>query len=239
MNLTPQPSRDPKTIQSMFAKVAERYDQANSILSFGIHHIWRSRLVRLAAVKPGERVLDCATGTGDLAVKLKLSCPDSQVIGTDFCQEMLRHAPQKARDHRVSVQFLWADAMSLPFPDESFDLVTISFGIRNVVEPQKALREMARVLKPGGRVFVLEFGQVDLPGLATLYRFYSEKILPVVGGLVTGQKEAYSYLQKTSASFPCGREFLSYMDQAFPFQNLQYQSLSGGIAYLYRGFKPG
>lgn len=228
-------SRDPQKIQSMFARVAEKYDQANSVCSFGIHHLWRSRVARAAKLRPGERVLDCATGTGDLAIKFKLSCPQAQVIGTDFCQEMLNRAPQKARNHRADVQFLWADAMNLPFPDHSFDVVSIAFGIRNVADPVKALNEMGRVLRPGGRILILEFGQVRVPLMAFFYRLYSERILPALGGWVTGQKEAYQYLQRSSATFPDREDFLDLMETALAFENLRYEPVSGGIAYLYRG----
>lgn len=227
-------AKDSKTIQDMFSRVARRYDAANSVLSLGIHHLWRNRVVRAVSLKPGERALDCATGTGDLAVKLKASCVGAQVIGTDFCDEMLNRAPQKARDYRVNVQFLIADAMQLPFPDASFDAVTIAFGIRNVADPRRAISEMARVLKPNGRLVILEFGQPNIPIISDLYKFYSETILPWIGGLVTGHREAYSYLQKSSASFPCGKAFLDMIDESFPFQKLTCKSLSGGIAYMYK-----
>lgn len=226
--------KDARIIQDMFARVAKRYDQANSILSFGIHHLWRNRVVRSLNLQPGERALDCATGTGDLAVKLKASCKQAQVIGTDFCDEMLQRAPQKARDHRVNVQFLIADVMNLPFPDASFDAVTISFGIRNVADPKRAIQEMARVLKPNGRMIILEFGQPSIPIISDLYRFYSEKILPWIGGLVTGQRQAYKYLQTSSREFPCRQEFLKLLNESFPFQQTSFESLSGGIAYMYK-----
>lgn len=226
--------KDARIIRDMFALVARKYDQANSVLSLGIHHLWRNRVVRAVNLQPGERALDCATGTGDLAVKLKASCKQAQVIGTDFCDEMLQRAPQKARDYRVNVQFLIADVMQLPFPDGSFDAVTISFGIRNVADPRRAIQEMARVLKPNGRLIILEFGQPDIPIISDLYRFYSEKILPYIGGLVTGQRQAYKYLQTSSKEFPCGNDFLQLIDESFPFQKTSYETLSGGIAYMYR-----
>lgn len=237
-NQTPVPGApDPSRVQSMFAKVAPKYDDANTVLSMGIHHLWRKKVVAWAQVQDGDQILDCATGTGDLALEFKKANPTSSVTGTDFCQEMLDFAPPKAQKRGLDATFLWADAMNLPFPDQSFNVVTISFGIRNVAVPAKALSEMFRVLKPGGRLLVLEFGQPELPGFAQLYRFYSEQVLPRIGGWVTGQKDAYQYLQKSSAKFPCGREFLDLMKASAPFTKMEYRTLSGGIAYLYRGVK--
>lgn len=230
--------KDPARIQSMFAKVAPKYDQANTVLSAGIHHLWRKKLVRWADVRPEDSILDCATGTGDLALEFKAAYPGTTVTGTDFCQEMLDHAPLKAKNLGLEAKFLWADATNLPFPDQTFNVVTISFGIRNVVDPQKALREMHRVLKPGGRLLVLEFGQPEIPVFKEAYKFYSEKVLPMIGGWVTGQKEAYEYLQTSSAEFPCGRAFVDQLLRpAGEFEKLEYRTLTGGIAYLYRAQK--
>ena len=228
---------DPQKIQGMFAKVAPKYDSANTVLSFGIHHLWRKKLVSMAMLQPGEAVLDCATGTGDLAIEFKATHPQVSVTGTDFCQEMLDFAPRKAAGRGLPIKFLWADATNLPFPDASFDVVTISFGIRNVAEPEKALAEMYRVLRPGGRLLVLEFGQPETPVFADLYKFYSTKILPQIGGWVTGQKDAYSYLQSSSAAFPCGKKFVDLMKETSPYQKVEMKTLTGGIAYIYRGLK--
>jgi demethylmenaquinone methyltransferase/2-methoxy-6-polyprenyl-1,4-benzoquinol methylase len=233
-----QHSPQPEKIRSMFAKVASNYDKANSVLSMGIHHLWRKKLVKLSGAKPGMKVLDCATGTGDLAIEFKKAVgPAGQVIGTDFCKEMLIPAPAKAQSHGLQVQFEQADVMNLPYPDAQFDIATISFGIRNVADPVKALQEMARVVKPGGSVFVLEFGQADLPVFAPIFNFYSEKVLPIVGGWVTGQKEAYQYLQKSSAAFPCKTQFLDMMVKAESFKMMEFHSLTGGVAYIYHGQK--
>ena len=137
---------------------------------------------------------------------------------------MLESAPDKAKNRNMHIQFSEADVMNLPFTDKKFDVCSISFGIRNVADPVKALSEMARVTKSGGTVMVLEFGQVDIPGFAGLYNFYSEKVLPVIGGWVTGQKEAYQYLQKSSAAFPCKAEFLGLMDQTKVFEKTEFGS---------------
>lgn len=231
-------SKDPNTIRSMFAKVAGNYDRANNVLSMGIHHLWRKKLVRISGADSEDRVLDCATGTGDLALEFKkIVGQEGQVIGTDFCQEMLQLAPQKSQQAGLPVEFSVADVMALPFADSRFDVCSISFGIRNVADPAKALQEMARVVRPGGRVMILEFGQVQIPFFSSLYNFYSEKILPKIGGLVTGQEEAYQYLQKSSAHFPCREKFIQLMESTGAFVKCDYFSLSGGIAFIYRGVK--
>jgi len=228
-------SPNPEIIRSMFSKVAANYDKANSVLSMGIHHLWRKKLVKYSGAQPGNAILDCATGTGDLAIEFKKTVQDGRVIGTDFCLEMLGPAPGKAQARGLDINFEQADATALQYADRSFDITSISFGIRNVSDPVKALQEMARVTKPGGKVMVLEFGQVDMPIFGPLYNFYSEKVLPQIGGLVTGQKEAYSYLQKSSAAFPCKENFLNLMKDAGCFSSYEYISLTGGIAYIYKG----
>ncbi len=228
----------PEKIRGMFAKVAANYDLANSILSLGIHHLWKKKLVLLAEVQLGFSVLDCATGTGDLAIEFKRAVGTAgKVIGTDFCEEMLRPAPAKARERQLDIQFETADVMSLQYPDNTFDVVSISFGIRNVADPLRALQEMSRVVKPGGRVMVLEFGQTTVPGFSKIYNFYSTKILPILGGVVTGQREAYEYLQKSSAQFPCREEFIQLMQKTEQFSSAEFIPLTGGIAYIYKGIK--
>lgn len=229
-------SPDPEKIRSMFSKVAAKYDKANSVLSVGIHHLWRKKLVQLSEVKSGMSVLDCATGTGDLAIEFKKNVgPEGAVVGTDFCKEMLESAPTKATAENLEIKFELADVTQLQYTDKTFDVVSISFGIRNVNDPVKALQEMARVTKPGGKVMVLEFGQMDFPVISNLYNFYSTKILPKIGGLVTGQGEAYEYLQKSSAAFPCKQNFLQLMNEAGCFSKMNYAPVSFGIAYIYKG----
>jgi len=232
-------SPQPEKIRSMFAKVASNYDKANSVLSMGIHHFWRKKLVKLSGAKAGMKVLDCATGTGDLAIEFKQTVGSAgSVIGTDFCEEMMIPAPGKALAQKLEIKFETADVMNLPYPDAQFDIVSISFGIRNVADPVKALQEMARVTKPDGQVMVLEFGQADLPVFAPIFNFYSEKVLPIIGGFVTGQKDAYQYLQKSSAAFPCKEGFLGLMKQSGAFSKMGYHSVTGGVAYIYQGQVP-
>jgi demethylmenaquinone methyltransferase/2-methoxy-6-polyprenyl-1,4-benzoquinol methylase len=219
----------------MFASIASDYDKINSVLSFGIHHLWRNTAVKESGAKPGDRVLDCATGTGDLAITFKQTVgAEGYVLGTDFCKEMIEPAPGKALKKSLDIDFEVADAMNLPYEDNSFDITSIAFGIRNVDDPVQALSEMARVVKPGGRVVVLEFGQPS--GILSLpYQIYSKYVMPAVGGFLSGNKDAYTYLPETSAKFPAAGKFVELMDKTGKFRAKRYISLSGGIAYIYIG----
>lgn len=222
-------------VREMFSSIAPRYDVTNEVLSFGVHRLWRRSAVRLSGAAPGQAVLDCATGTGDLALAFKRAVGDGgRVLGTDFCQEMLIPAPAKAARAGLKIDFEVADALALPYPDKTFDVASIAFGIRNVDDPVKCLKEMARVVKPGGRVVVLEFGQPR--GLfGALFRFYSRFIMPWVGGLLTGNRAAYEYLPRTSAAFPSGDRFLTLMDQAGAFRERAAHPKTFGTAYIYVG----
>ncbi len=222
---------DPTRIRSMFASISSRYDRANTILSGGVHHLWRRRAVKAARVEPGHRVLDCATGTGDLAIAFQKA--GARVTGTDFVPEMLELARQKTN----AVAFEVADVTRLPYEDTTFDVASISFGIRNVGEPRKGIAEMARVVKPGGRVIVLEFGQPRNRLFSALYDVYTRHLLPRLGGLVTGKKDAYEYLQKSAGRFPCGDDFVRLMHESADFASIEYEPLTFGIAYLYKGVK--
>ena len=222
-------------VQQMFASIAPAYDRTNSILSLGIHHIWRKKTVQVSGAQLGMSVLDCATGTGDLALQFKkIVCPNGPVIGTDFCPEMMETAPTKSEAQQLHVEFEVADAMNLPYPDHTFDISSISFGIRNVDDPSIALKEMARVVKPGGKVVILEFGQPKgIMGL--IYDWYSRYIIPFIGGLITGNKEAYQYLPRTASQFPCREEFLTLMKNTEMYSEASFQELTFGIAFLYKG----
>jgi demethylmenaquinone methyltransferase/2-methoxy-6-polyprenyl-1,4-benzoquinol methylase len=224
-----------KQVQQMFASIAPAYDRTNSVLSLGIHHVWRKNTVQVSGARTGMSVLDCATGTGDLALEFKKTVgPAGQVIGTDFCPEMMETAPAKSEAKKLHVEFEVADAMNLPYPDHTFDISSISFGIRNVDDPSIALKEMARVVKPGGKVMILEFGQPK-GFMGVLYDWYSRHIIPFIGGLLTGNKEAYQYLPRTAAQFPCREEFLTLMRNTGMYSEASYQELTFGIAFLYKG----
>jgi demethylmenaquinone methyltransferase/2-methoxy-6-polyprenyl-1,4-benzoquinol methylase len=225
---------DPERIRSMFASISARYDRANTVLSGGVHHLWRRKAVRRSGAKPGDRILDCATGTGDLAIAFRKAVgPEGQVVGTDFVPEMLVHARAKAPD----IEFEVADVTRLPYEDGTFDVASISFGIRNVADPARGIAEMARVIRSGGRVIVLEFGQPRSRTFGALYDFYRRRVLPKVGGLVTGKQDAYEYLERSASRFPCGDEFAALMRNAADFSSVDYVPLTFGIAYLYRGIK--
>ena len=218
-------------VRRMFASIASRYDAANEVLSLGVHKVWRREAVRLSRAAPGDRVLDCATGTGDLA--LQFHNARSKVIGTDFCGEMLGPARRKSRG---AVEFAVADALQLPFADATFDIASIAFGIRNVDDPLRCLREMARVVRPGGRVVVLEFGQ-PRGAFGALFRAYSRGVMPLVGGFLTGNRAAYEYLPRTAARFPAGEKFLELMDEAACFASAAAHPLTFGTAFVYLGIR--
>ena len=235
---TPTAGPQADRIQSMFGEIAGRYDLANTILSMGIHHLWRTAIVKWSGVRAGQKVLDCATGTGDLAIAFKKAVgPRGRVVGTDFCKEMLIPAPAKAAKANLEIEFSQADVTQLPFRDAEFDASSISFGIRNVQNPLKGLSELARVVRPGGVVMVLEFGQPTLPGFQQAYDFYSKRVLPRIGGLITGRPQAYKYLQGSSAQFPCREGFVDMMMATGEFETCEFRTLSLGIAYMYKGTK--
>jgi len=219
----------------MFADIASDYDRVNTVLSFGVHHAWRKKTILESGAQEGDRVLDCATGTGDLAIEFKKSVGNTgYVLGTDFCAPMIEPAPGKAKDKGLEIDFEVADAMNLPYEDSIFDISSIAFGIRNVDDPVIALKELARVVKPGGRVVVLEFGQPK--GMLKIpYNLYSQHIMPAVGGLLSGNREAYTYLPRTSATFPAGDNFLKLMENSGSFSETKAVKLTGGIAYVYVG----
>ena len=231
-----------RRVRAMFSGIAPRYDLLNHLLSAGIDRRWRKLVARRleAAVGRGARVLDVACGTGDLSLTLAESC-DAQVVGLDFCRPMLDIARRKAGAMATAggraLPFVEGDALSLPFADGEFDAATIAFGLRNLVSVEGGLDELLRVTRPGGPVFVLEFSQPVVPGFRGLFNFYFTRVLPRIGGLVSGSRGAYEYLPDSVSRFPDqGR--LAAMMRAAGFERVAYQNLTGGIAALHTGTRP-
>ncbi len=223
-------------VRAMFASIARRYDKGNQVLSLGLHHGWRRATVRASGAKPGDKVLDCATGTGDLAFEFQRAVgQQGRVLGIDFCAEMLDVARAKGELDGVPTRFEEADALRLPHADGSFDVASIAFGIRNVDDPVQGVAEMARVVRPGGCVAVLEFGQPGGALLGPIYRFYSAHVIPRIGGWLTGKRQAYEYFHRTSSEFPCGPAFVALMENTERFSAVRARRLTGGIAYVYVG----
>lgn len=221
-------------VRNMFADISGDYDKMNDILSFGIHHKWRKYLVKNSGAASGMSVLDCATGTGDLAIEFKNAVgSEGNVIGSDFTEEMLVIARNKA-DDKYDIKFEFADVMNLHYDDNSFDISSISFGIRNVDVPAQGVSELARVVKPGGRVIILEFGQPK--GIFSIfYKFYSKVLMPALGKIFAGNQSAYTYLPETAAKFPSDEKFKKLMLDSGKFSEVKYKALSFGIAYIYTG----
>jgi demethylmenaquinone methyltransferase/2-methoxy-6-polyprenyl-1,4-benzoquinol methylase len=215
-------------VRDAFARIADRYVLTNHVLSCGADIWWRKVVTaRIRKWKP-RRLLDVASGTGDLALEIQDQCPDCEVIASDFCAEMLAHAAS-----RGIAKTLVADALNLPFPDGSFDVVTVAFGLRNMADYPAALREMRRVLKPGGRLLILDF---SLPGgiLRAPYRFYLHHVLPRMAGWVTGQRDAYEYLGGSIEAFPSGKAMTTLMESC-GFAETDATPLTCGVVSIYQG----
>ena len=218
----------------MFAGVAPRYDLGNRLLSFGRDRSWRRAAALAAALRPGERALDACAGTGDLASEL--AARGARVVALDFCPEMIARGSGRAARARASFRFVLGDVLSLPFPAETFEVATIAFGLRNLAEPLLGLRELKRVLRPGGRLVVLEFADPS-PGLfGSLYRAYARRLLPVLGGWITGRREAYEYLPRTVFAFGGGGAVARAME-GVGLSPVTVRSLTGGIVACVRGVK--
>jgi len=225
---------DPKAVNTMFARIAGRYDLANHLLSGGVDFWWRRVLVRAVHDQRPEKVLDLATGSGDVAFELKDALPfSSSVVGMDFCQPMLDQAViKRAADPRwASIEFRQGDGMALPLPDACVDVVTIAFGLRNMADRHKALSEMRRVLRPGGQLFVLEFSQ-PYPWLRPLYFVYLKHALPAVASIVTGDRAAYDYLCGSIEKFP-DRDQMSAEIRRAGFSRVRATPLTAGIVALH------
>jgi len=228
-----------RRVGAVFDSVAGKYDVMNDVMSLGIHRLWKRFTIELSGVRKGSRVLDLAGGTGDLAARLaRIVGADGEVVLADINAAMLEHGRARLLDEGIAgnVRFVQANAEGLPFPDNYFDCITIAFGLRNVTDKDAALRSMYRVLKPGGRLLVLEFSKPTLPGLAPLYDLYSFKLLPLMGKLIANDAESYKYLAESIRMHPDQNTLRAMMETA-GFEDCSYHNLSGGIVALHRGFK--
>jgi demethylmenaquinone methyltransferase/2-methoxy-6-polyprenyl-1,4-benzoquinol methylase len=224
----------------MFGRIAPRYDLLNRLLSFGQDVRWRRRLAALAGDSPGQEVLDLATGTGDVILALLRRNPNLRLgVGLDTAPEMLALGAQKlpGERSRLPVALVQADATSLPFADDAFDTITMAFGIRNVVNVPVALSEMRRVLKPAGQALILEFSLPCNHLVRWFYLLYFRRVLPVVGALISGDRVAYRYLNRTVETFPYGQDFCEMVKEA-GFAKVNVTFLTFGVAAIYRGEKP-
>ena len=226
-----------RRVRGVFDSVASRYDLMNDLMSAGLHRAWKAYTVMVANVQPGQRVLDIAGGTGDLALAFaKKVGPTGQVVHTDINEAMLRTGRDRLLDAGVILPTTVCDAEKLPFPDGHFDLVSVAFGLRNMTHKDAALREMARVLKPGGKLLVLEFSQVAKP-LRKAYDVYSFSVLPRLGRLVAGDADSYRYLAESIRMHPDQETLKSMMVEA-GFDRVTYHNMTSGIVALHRGIKP-
>lgn len=224
-------------VNSMFDRVAAHYDAMNSVMTVGLHHRWRQRAATRAQLTEGGKALDVCCGTGDLALELAgYVGPGGTVVGCDFSEPMLDLAREKARGQDVDgVRFEWADAMQMPYDGERFDAVTVGFGVRNLSDLDRGLRELARVLKPGGRLVILEITQPTRPPLSTFYGLWFDRIVPLLGRFAA-DPEAYSYLPQSVRSFPPPLGLAEKMDRA-GFESIRYTVLAGGIIAIHSGIR--
>lgn len=220
--------QDPGYVREAFARIADRYVTTNHVLSCGTDILWRRKVARMVRRWKPEQVLDVATGTGDLALEIQDACPEAEVVGSDFCAEMLAHATA-----RGLANTLVADALALPFPDGSFDVVTVAFGLRNMASYSGALQEMRRVLRPGGHMLVLDFSLPQGP-LKRPYRWYLHTVLPKLAGWLTRQEDAYEYLGGSIEEFPMGQEMADLIDSC-GFGEVTVAPVTLGVATIYTG----
>jgi demethylmenaquinone methyltransferase/2-methoxy-6-polyprenyl-1,4-benzoquinol methylase len=228
-----------KLVGEVFSSVASKYDVMNDMMSFGIHRLWKRYFVATAQAKRGDRVLDLAGGTGDIAVLLKDRVGEAgEVIVGDINGDMLRVGRDRLTDRGLvrGLDWVQCNAQALPFPDGRFDLVTIAFGLRNVTDKDAAVREMCRVLRPGGQARVLEFSQVTADWFRPLYDFHSFNVLPKLGSMIAGDEDSYRYLAESIRKHPPQRELQGMMDAA-GFVRTSYRNMSAGIVAIHTGYK--
>lgn len=225
-------------VHGVFTRVASKYDIMNDVMSMGIHRVWKDAMMDWLAPRPGQRLLDVAGGTGDVAFRFLGRAPGASAVVCDMTEGMLVSGRQRAEADQLAERLDWVvgDAMALPFADNSFDVYTISFGIRNVTRIQDALKEAYRVLRPGGRLMVLEFSQIPNDLMQKAYDLYSFNVIPVMGKIIANDRESYQYLVESIRKFPDQDTFLG-MIRAAGFGQAKYRNLSMGIAALHSGWK--
>jgi demethylmenaquinone methyltransferase / 2-methoxy-6-polyprenyl-1,4-benzoquinol methylase len=225
-------------VHGVFTSVASRYDVMNDVMSGGIHRLWKDAMMDWLAPRAGQRLLDVAGGTGDIAFRFLRRAPEASGVVLDLTESMLIEGRKRAEAQQMSDRLDWVvgDAMALPFEDRSFDVYTISFGIRNVTRIGDALAEAFRVLKPGGRIMVLEFSQLPNPGMQWLYDRYSYNVIPAMGQAIAGDRDSYQYLVESIRRFPDQETFAGMIRDA-GFGQVKYRNLSLGIAALHSGWK--
>lgn len=225
-------------VQGVFGSVASKYDIMNDVMSMGIHRVWKDAMMDWLAPRPGQKLLDVAGGTGDISFRFLDRAGSGHATVCDLTEPMLVEGRKRAEADQKADQLDWVvgDAMSLPFEDNSFDVYTISFGIRNVTRPQEALNEAFRVLKPGGRLMVLEFSQIPNDMMQKAYDLYSFNIIPRMGQAIANDRDSYQYLVESIRNFPDQDTFLSMLRKA-GFEQAKYRNLTMGIAALHSGWK--
>lgn len=225
-------------VHGVFTNVASKYDVMNDVMSVGIHRLWKEAMMDWIAPRAGHRLLDVAGGTGDISFRFLKRAKRAEAVVLDLTESMLNEGRKRAEAEELSTQLDWVtgDAMALPFEDNTFDVYTISFGIRNVTRIEKALTEAYRVLRPGGRLMVLEFSQLPFDGMQKLYDFYSFNVIPRMGELIANDRDSYQYLVESIRNFPDQDRFANMISTA-GFEQVKYRNLSMGIAALHSGWK--
>jgi demethylmenaquinone methyltransferase / 2-methoxy-6-polyprenyl-1,4-benzoquinol methylase len=225
-------------VHGVFTNVASRYDVMNDVMSAGVHRVWKDAMMDWLAPRNGQRLLDVAGGTGDVAFRFLGRAPGASAVVLDMTESMLREGERRSEAAQLADRLDWVvgDAMALPFPDNSFDVYTISFGIRNVTRIPDALSEAFRVLRPGGRLMVLEFSQLTNAGLQRLYDLYSFNVIPRMGQVIAGDRDSYQYLVESIRKFP-DQDTFATMIRAAGFEQVKVRNLSFGIAALHSGWK--
>ena len=225
-------------VQGVFSSVASKYDVMNDVMSLGIHRVWKDAMMDWLAPIRGQALLDVAGGTGDISFRFLKRASGANATVLDLTESMLEEGRKRAKNVGISGQLKWVvgDAMALPFEDDSFDVYTISFGIRNVTDPQKALSEAYRVLKPGGRIMVLEFSHIPNDLLQWFYDKYSFNVIPRLGQIIASDRSSYQYLVESIRKFPKQESFMKLVNSA-GFENTKFRNLTMGVACLHSGWK--